>query len=298
MNWIVIGRPLIGAGIGYITNWIAVKMLFRPLKPIKVGKFKLPFTPGIIPKNKERLAKAIGNTINDNLLTEETLKASLLSDKTKNNIRKNIKIMLNNLSSNNETIEKLLLRVINNNLYNKLTENIITDLTESILETIKSSNVSKLISKEIENAANEKLKGSMLGLFGANAIVSKISDETSKKIDEYIENNGNELISGMITVEINKIVDTPASSLIKKLQKNEIDIVSILMDLYEKIIISKISDILKTIDISNIIAEKINSMDVLELEKLILEVMKNELNALINLGAIIGFILGLLNLLF
>ena len=39
-------------------------------------------------------------------------------------------------------------------------------------------------------------------------------------------------------------------------------------------------------------------MDVLELEKLILTIMKKELNALVNLGAIIGFLLGLLNLLF
>ena len=41
---------------------------------------------------------------------------------------------------------------------------------------------------------------------------------------------------------------------------------------------------------------KINSMDVLELEKLILIIMKKELNALVNLGALIGFALGLLNL--
>ena len=38
-------------------------------------------------------------------------------------------------------------------------------------------------------------------------------------------------------------------------------------------------------------------MDVLELEKLLLDIMKKELNALVNLGAIIGFILGLFNLL-
>ncbi len=45
LNYTVFLRPLIGAAIGYVTNWIAVKMLFRPLKPIKFGKLVLPFTP-------------------------------------------------------------------------------------------------------------------------------------------------------------------------------------------------------------------------------------------------------------
>ena len=38
MDYYLILRPLIGAGIGYVTNWIAVKMMFRPLNPIKIPK--------------------------------------------------------------------------------------------------------------------------------------------------------------------------------------------------------------------------------------------------------------------
>ena len=81
MDYSLIIRPLIGAGIGYVTNWIAVKMLFRPLKPIKIGNFTLPFTPGIIPKNKKRIAESIGKSISENLLTEESITNVLLSDK-------------------------------------------------------------------------------------------------------------------------------------------------------------------------------------------------------------------------
>ena len=40
----IIAGPAIGAVIGYCTNYIAVKMLFRPLKPIKIGNRTLPFT--------------------------------------------------------------------------------------------------------------------------------------------------------------------------------------------------------------------------------------------------------------
>ena len=83
MNYALIIRPLIGAGIGYITNWIAVKMMFRPLNEKRIGKIKIPFTPGIIPRNKARLAESVGNAINENLLTEDTLRETLLSDEIK-----------------------------------------------------------------------------------------------------------------------------------------------------------------------------------------------------------------------
>ena len=55
-----IAGPLIGAAIGYCTNYIAVKMLFYPRKEIRLFGHRLPFTPGAIPRGKPRLAGAIG----------------------------------------------------------------------------------------------------------------------------------------------------------------------------------------------------------------------------------------------
>jgi uncharacterized membrane protein YheB (UPF0754 family) len=63
----------VGGIIGYFTNDIAIKMLFRPYKPIYVGGRKLPFTPGLIPSNQEKLAKRISDTIMGSLLTPEEL---------------------------------------------------------------------------------------------------------------------------------------------------------------------------------------------------------------------------------
>lgn len=48
-------------------------MLFRPYKPIYLGGRKLPFTPGLIPSNQERLAQRISNAIMGSLLTPEEL---------------------------------------------------------------------------------------------------------------------------------------------------------------------------------------------------------------------------------
>jgi uncharacterized membrane protein YheB (UPF0754 family) len=60
---------VLGGIIGYFTNDIAIKMLFRPYKAIYIAGRKVPFTPGLIPRNQERLAKNISNTIMGSLLT-------------------------------------------------------------------------------------------------------------------------------------------------------------------------------------------------------------------------------------
>ena len=77
--WKYIATPLIGAVIGYVTNWIAVKMLFRPRKEIRVFGKRLPFTPGVIPRGQGRLARAVGNVVETQLLTPEYLGEKLLS---------------------------------------------------------------------------------------------------------------------------------------------------------------------------------------------------------------------------
>lgn len=64
---------MFGGVIGYFTNDLAIKMLFRPYRPILVGGQPLPFTPGLIPRNQERLAKRVADTIMRSLLTPEEL---------------------------------------------------------------------------------------------------------------------------------------------------------------------------------------------------------------------------------
>ena len=71
--------PLIGAVIGYFTNYIAVKMLFRPRREVRLFGRRLPFTPGAIPKNKPRLARTIGQVVSDTFFTEENLTAQFMA---------------------------------------------------------------------------------------------------------------------------------------------------------------------------------------------------------------------------
>ncbi|HXE57521.1 MAG TPA: DUF445 family protein [Gemmatimonadales bacterium] len=60
----------VGALSGGITNAVAIWMLFHPYEPRGIGRLKLQ---GAIPKNKARLAKSIGRTVGERLLTTEDL---------------------------------------------------------------------------------------------------------------------------------------------------------------------------------------------------------------------------------
>ncbi|WP_373528300.1 DUF445 domain-containing protein [Nostoc sp.] len=71
--WLYVSPPVLGGIIGYFTNDIAIKMLFRPYRAIYIAGRRVPFTPGLIPRNQERLALNISDTIMGSLLTPQEL---------------------------------------------------------------------------------------------------------------------------------------------------------------------------------------------------------------------------------
>ena len=82
--------PLIGALIGYLTNWLAVKMLFRPRKALYIGKLHVPFTPGVIPRRQGALAGALGRMVSEMLVRKEDLKDSLCSEAVSRTVAKTV----------------------------------------------------------------------------------------------------------------------------------------------------------------------------------------------------------------
>ena len=298
MNYSIIIEPLVGAIIGYITNWIAIKMMFRPLKPIKLFGFKLPFTPGIIPKNKERIAKSIGIAISDNLLTNSDLQDILLSDEIKEKLKENKKKYLDDSEEKNITIKELLSSIISESELNITLESIATSISSNICNTVLEADLARLITDQIELVAKEKMKKSFLGMLGGNSLISSYTSEIYEGLDTYIKENSYDAIHNMVDKEIKKYEKMNIKKIVTNLDKSNIASTEILINIYEKAITNKLNSILENINISQMITNKINNMEVLELEKLILSIMKKELNALVNLGAIIGFILGLTNLLF
>jgi uncharacterized membrane protein YheB (UPF0754 family) len=65
--------PIVGGIIGYFTNDIAIRMLFRPYRAKYIGSWRVPFTPGVIPRNQARLAKRVADSITGSLLTPDEL---------------------------------------------------------------------------------------------------------------------------------------------------------------------------------------------------------------------------------
>lgn len=64
----------IGAMIGWITNYVAIKMLFRPYKEINFGLFKIQ---GLIPKRKHEIAVSIADTVQKELISLKDVTSSL-----------------------------------------------------------------------------------------------------------------------------------------------------------------------------------------------------------------------------
>ncbi|PLX82746.1 MAG: DUF445 domain-containing protein [Desulfuromonas sp.] len=69
--------PLLGALIGYVTNYIAIRMLFRPLRPWYLFGIRIPLTPGIIPARRGELARRIGDMVGGHLLTADDVGRAL-----------------------------------------------------------------------------------------------------------------------------------------------------------------------------------------------------------------------------
>ena len=72
LKWQIILMPFIGGVIGWVTNMLAIKMMFRPRRPIKVPLLPITFQ-GLLPKCKAELASNTGKAIEEELLPVEVL---------------------------------------------------------------------------------------------------------------------------------------------------------------------------------------------------------------------------------
>jgi uncharacterized membrane protein YheB (UPF0754 family) len=86
--WLV--PPLMGAIIGYVTNALAIKMLFRPLNEVRLGGMRLPFTPGILPRRRHELADSIGRMVERELLTADIIRERLARDDVRETTKRSI----------------------------------------------------------------------------------------------------------------------------------------------------------------------------------------------------------------
>ncbi|HAT4338483.1 TPA: DUF445 family protein [Clostridium perfringens] len=155
MKIYIIGA-LIGAVIGYITNWLAIKMLFRPREAKYIFGMKLPFTPGLIPKEKSRIANKVGETVGTHLLNSDSLSKALKDDKIKAKFNEVAKEKINQVINSNSTLEESLKNTLGENYY-ALKENMINNTAKTILESIQEEEFKNKVKFYIVDSIKERL---------------------------------------------------------------------------------------------------------------------------------------------
>ncbi|MCI7351659.1 MAG: DUF445 family protein [Ruminococcus sp.] len=291
-----IAAPVIGSVIGYFTNYLAVKMLFRPLKPVKIGNFTLPFTPGIIPKGRDRLAKAIGGAVGNSLLTDEVLQETLLSDAMMEKVSDAVDKWISENRENETPLRELLESFTGSS--EQLMDGASELISEKILKKANEIGVGRLVAEQVASAVREKIQGTMFAMMLNDSVVENLSGHIANAVDRHISEHGEEIIKPRVKDEVGKFMEKPAGSLVASAEERGADIKGMVLKIYKMVVETKLSGVMDTINIPGIIENKINSMDMLEIEQLTLSVMKKELDAIVWLGAVIGFVLGLFNLFF
>ena len=295
--------PMSGLVIGAFTNWLAIKMMFRPHQPKYIFGMKLPFTPGLIPKERGRIAEAVATSISENLMNKEVLEKNLLSEDMLTKIGTEYDTFVAHQKVNGETLRAFLSHFISSQDLEKIQSDAGGELASQIHSHLADSNLGNMLAHAAVAHAINKMENSLLGLaFNAEQFLILLQEPAehllSKHINQIISNNSEEIISNLIGQESNKLLDTPVCELLKGHDEQLAQLRLILIDGYKQVISVHLPKILSTIDISRIIRERINEMDMDESERIILNVMNKELRAIVWLGALLGAIIGTVNSLF
>ena len=292
MHWIF--SPILGGIIGYITNDIAIKMLFHPYEPLYIKNWHVPFTPGLIHKQKDRIARSIGAMVNEHLLDSKTLQNTLLSEDVLDKLKEHINAFLKTLKNDERTLEQAILSfgVKCDGLAEHM-KYIKKSAADFILERVTDEQIGIYISRKVTEEAQR-----ILGTFAAETIKKLgVADLIGSIVNEKIRDK----MPAIVDSEIDKLEGTILSLRLNDIyNKNEEYIVLIakdILDIYCSVIEKNLDSILATVNISEIVVKKIRDFSAEELEKLVFGVMKREFGAIVYLGALLGFLMGFINIL-
>lgn len=169
MNYYYLLIPIIGAIIGYFTNFIAVKMLFRPLEPINIPLVNIKIQ-GLLPSRRDELAESIAESIESNLLSidnimeefdNEMIKEELnfiIKDTIDQKINKNFKYVMPRL------LKDLSREIIVDAIQEEVDENF-DDWMKTLTEKIKDEiDIKEMIEEKIKSFSLITLEELVLGI--------------------------------------------------------------------------------------------------------------------------------------
>lgn len=294
--------PLIGGVIGYMTNDIAIKMLFRPREAKYLFGKKLPFTPGLIPKEKSRLAQSLGVSISQNLMNQEVLEKTLLSEEMLKKLTASVDEFCTQQRGNGESLLCFLSHYLPEEDITKIAESVTEELEKLITMKLTTTDLGGRISAIVMEHALQKTRDGLLGVLGADKLLKPIAGLAepmlARQINEMLEANSASLVHEMIANQSRDFLQMPMRSFFEGHEELVEQAKASILKAYRTIVHEHLPNILSTLNISKIVEDRINEMDMAELESLIFEVMDKELKAIIWLGAGLGAIIGCVNLFF
>ncbi|WP_456471065.1 DUF445 domain-containing protein [Caminibacter sp.] len=199
MNVVILGSSVgIGALIGYVTNYVAIKLLFRPYKPVKIGNITI-FPQGVIPREKKSLAKKVGEVVKNYILSEEEIKKVITSPEVREEIEKFLDEKIEHLTDKEITefiskeemadnFAKIIVKVVQEK-FSMFASLISEDMIKNILiqlevplkinELVKSEKIKEILKKEVFEFLEKEVPQIFL-----KAHVDKIVEEKVDSFDE------------------------------------------------------------------------------------------------------------------
>ena len=211
----------VGAVIGYITNWLAIKMLFRPHEEKRIFGFHIPFTPGLIPKERARIAKSVGEAVGYYLLSPEVVMKSIPGNKVEKYVNRWITSNIDKLRNDKRSIKSFLVS-LSAETYERIFNKVEKQIVDSIYSKLKSDKfkqkVMDLIKGYILNSSMEDLYKFLDGKM--ETLISEFvgSKETKNLLKSLLESKLDQLAQD--ERKLNEIIPEDFVSSIKNIVKD------------------------------------------------------------------------------
>lgn len=284
----VLSGPAVGAVIGYITNYIAIKMLFRPLRPVRVLGHRLPFTPGIVPRRKDRLAEILGAAVVERFFNADDLELVFTSE-----------------SFSDAVAERLTAQLTGAGTLDALRELLPPEGRERAREALCARTVAEACLAELPaqltarggEAASALLQGSAAARAAFSGALEALRAPLARQMEEILLDEGLTLFRPALDSGVEKLLRTPVRELTAEVFPDRDALKAALRALYARFIAANVRPIVESIDVGGMITEKIKLMSAGEVEALVLAVVKRELRMVVWFGAALGALIGAVNIL-
>ena len=153
---------VVGGLIGWITNILAIKLLFRPINPIKIPVLNIEIL-GLIPKRKNEIAANIGEVISTELLSMDDILDQALNNSNGENFNSYIIEKIKNIINEKLNIIPMPFRMMAtpyiDEILNKEVPSAIDEISADLLVKAKENvNIQKIVEEKINELDLEKLE--------------------------------------------------------------------------------------------------------------------------------------------